>query len=125
MTSSTRDVLMRMAAFEHVQSLQQVHDHLTTNELKPGFVFEGNRIPLVNPQRGIFKPQQMQFLLSIKTVFPSSPYLDSSCQGSCSFFRIQLIWALATKLGCWVEARSFAAGPESLSDHLLLLGSLA
>ena len=70
MTSSTRDVLMRMAAFEHVQSLQQVHDHLTTNELKPGFVFEGNRIPLVNPQRGIFKPQQMQFLLSIKTVFP-------------------------------------------------------
>ena len=56
MTSSTRDVLMRMAAFEHVQSLQQVHDHLTTNELKPGFVFEGNRIPLVNPQRGIFKP---------------------------------------------------------------------
>ena len=52
----------------------------------------------------------------------SSPYLDSSCQGSCSFFRIQLIWALATKLGCWVEARSFAAGPESLSDHLLLLG---
>ena len=58
-------------------------------------------------------------------VLPSSPYLDSSCQGSCSFFRIQLIWALATKLGCWVEARSFAAGPESLSDHLLLLGSLA
>ena len=45
MTSSTRDVLMRMAAFEHVQSLQQVHDHLTTNELKPGFVFEGSRIP--------------------------------------------------------------------------------
>ena len=74
MTSSTRDVLMRMAAFEQVQSLQQVHDHLTTNELKPGFVFEGNRIPLVNPQRGIFKPQQMQFLLSIKTVFPSSPW---------------------------------------------------
>ncbi len=32
--------------------------------------FEGERIPLVNPQRGIFKPQQMRFLLSIKTVFP-------------------------------------------------------
>ncbi len=63
-----------------------------------------------------------EFLLDLP---PSSPYLDSSCQGSCSFFRIQLIWALATKLGCWVEARSFAAGPESLSDHLLLLGSLA
>src|ERR1035437_9496691 len=26
--------------------------------------------PLINPGRGIFKPQQMQFLLSIRTVFP-------------------------------------------------------
>ena len=33
-------------------------------------MFEGERVPLVNPQRGIFKPQQMQFLLSIKTVYP-------------------------------------------------------
>jgi putative restriction endonuclease len=33
-------------------------------------VFQDQRIPLVNPQRGIFKPQQMRFLLSIKTVFP-------------------------------------------------------
>jgi putative restriction endonuclease len=33
--------------------------------LKPGFFFEGLRIPLVNPQRGIFKPKQMRFLLSI------------------------------------------------------------
>src|ERR1017187_4448984 len=59
-----------MAAFEHVRRLGEVHDHLTATELKPGFVFEGERIPLVNPQRGIFKPQQMRFLLSIKTVFP-------------------------------------------------------
>ena len=43
---------------------------LTAAELKPGFVFQGERIPLINPQRGIFKPQQMRFLLSIKTVFP-------------------------------------------------------
>ena len=48
----------------------EVHDHLTATELKPGFVFDGERIPLINPQRGIFKPQQMKFLLSIKTVFP-------------------------------------------------------
>jgi putative restriction endonuclease len=46
-----------------------VHDHLTANELKPGFLFNGERIPLINPQRGIFKPQQMR-LLSIRTVFP-------------------------------------------------------
>jgi putative restriction endonuclease len=61
---------MRMAAFEHVRRLGEVHDHLTATELKPGFVFQGERIPLINPQRGIFKPQQMRFLLSIKTVFP-------------------------------------------------------
>ncbi len=39
-------------------------------ELKPGFVFQDERIPLVNQQRGIFKPRQMRFLLSIRTVFP-------------------------------------------------------
>ena len=64
------DALIRAAAFEHVRRLGEVHDHLTANELKPGFIFQGERIPLVNPQRGIFKPQQMQYLLSIKTVFP-------------------------------------------------------
>ena len=47
------DVLMRMAAFEHVRRLGETHDHLTATELKPGFVFQDQRIPLVNPQRGI------------------------------------------------------------------------
>jgi putative restriction endonuclease len=64
------DTLMRVAAFDHVRRLNEIHDHLTATELKPGFIFRGERIPLVNPQRGIFKPQQMRFLLSIKTVFP-------------------------------------------------------
>jgi putative restriction endonuclease len=64
------DTQMRMAAFEHMRRLGEIHDHLTATELKPGFVFDGQRIPLINPQRGIFKPQQMRFLLSIKTVFP-------------------------------------------------------
>jgi putative restriction endonuclease len=70
MTTDDRDTLMRMAAFEHVRRLGEVHDHLTANELKPGFMFDDERIPLINPQRGIFKPQPMWFLLSIKTVFP-------------------------------------------------------
>ena len=47
-----------------------VYDPLTGNSLAAGFLFNGKRIPLVNPQRGIFKPRQMRFLLSIKTVFP-------------------------------------------------------
>jgi putative restriction endonuclease len=70
MNEADRDTVMRMAAFEHVRRLSEVRDHLTANELTPGFMFGGERIPLVNPQRGIFKPQQMRFLLSIKTVFP-------------------------------------------------------
>ena len=70
MGDANHDMLIRLAAFEHVRKLQEVHDHFTAKELRPGFVFDGERIPLINPQRGIFKPQQMQFLLSIKTVFP-------------------------------------------------------
>jgi len=70
MSGSDLDSLIRMAAFEHVRMLTTTHAHLTTTELAPGFIFRGERIPLVNPQRGIFKPQQMRFLLSIRTVFP-------------------------------------------------------
>lgn len=67
-----QDTLLRLTAFEHVRRLSEIHDHLTANELAPGFQFDGQRIPLINPQRGIFKPTQMKYLLSIKTVFPRS-----------------------------------------------------
>jgi len=70
MRTADHDTLMRLAAFDHVRRLSEIHDHLTAKELGPGFLFDGERIPLVNPQRGIFKPRQMHFLLSIKTVFP-------------------------------------------------------
>jgi putative restriction endonuclease len=43
---------------------------LDADDLAAGFLFQGERIPLVNPQRGIFKPRVMRFLLSIRTVFP-------------------------------------------------------
>lgn len=69
-TASEEDSEIRAAAFEHVRRLTQIYDHLTNSELTPGFQFHGERIPLVNPQRGIFKPRQMQHLLSIKTVYP-------------------------------------------------------
>ena len=65
------DVKMRMTAFEQVQRLNDLHECLTANDLKAGFYYEGNRIPLVNPQRGIFKPKKMRYLLSIRTVFPT------------------------------------------------------
>jgi len=69
-TDEVFDGAMRAEAFAHVRRLSEIHDHLTAKELAPGFLFRGERIPLVNPQRGIFKPRQMRFLLSIKTVFP-------------------------------------------------------
>ena len=61
---------MRVAAFTHVLKLTETQNNISAEELKRGFTFEGERIPLVNPQRGIFKPRQMQYLLSIRTVFP-------------------------------------------------------
>lgn len=64
------DSLIRAAAFEHIRRLTDIREHLAAKDLAPGFTFEGTRIPLVNPQRGIFKPRQMQYLLSIKTVIP-------------------------------------------------------
>ena len=70
MIAEDSDALVRLAAFDRVRRLGEIHDHLTATQLKPGFQFQGERIPLMNPQRGIFKPQQMRFLLSIKTVFP-------------------------------------------------------
>lgn len=64
------DAALRLAAFEHIRRLNEIHDHLTARELIPGFTFQGERVPIMNPQRGIFKPQRMRWLLSIKTVFP-------------------------------------------------------
>jgi putative restriction endonuclease len=61
---------MRQAAFAHVRALNATRDHLTSADLKSGFVFAGERYPLINPQRGIFRPKEMQHLLSIRTVFP-------------------------------------------------------
>ena len=65
------DAKMRMTAFEQVQRSNDLHEGLTANDLTAGFYYEGNRIPLVNPQRGIFKPKRMRYLLSIRTVFPA------------------------------------------------------
>lgn len=69
-SSEELDKRMRAAAFQHIRLLSTTRDHLTSNDLADGFVFDRKRIPLVNPQRGIFKPRQMRYLLSIRTVFP-------------------------------------------------------
>jgi putative restriction endonuclease len=70
MPDAIDDARMRLVAFTQLRRLAETHDHLTKQEIAPGFDFEGQRIPFVNPQRGIFKPVQMRYLLSLKTVFP-------------------------------------------------------
>ncbi len=67
--SAERDMAMRLAAAEHVRRIA-VADVITSTQLAEGFIFEGERVPLINPQRGIFKPRSMDHLLSVRTVFP-------------------------------------------------------
>ena len=67
-----QDTAIRMAAFQQMRTLMEVRTHLTAADLKVGFMYNGERIPFVNQQRGIFKPKKMRFLLSIRTAFLKS-----------------------------------------------------
>lgn len=69
--TGTRDLAMRLAAAEHVRRAA-TSNILTSEQLSAGFTFDGERIPLVNPQRGIFKPRSMEHVLSVRTVYPRS-----------------------------------------------------
>ena len=64
------DQALRVAAFCEVRRLADLNGNLTSRDIAAGFQFDGQRIPFVNPQGGIFKPARMRFLLSIRTVFP-------------------------------------------------------
>lgn len=68
----TLDDEIRAAGFAAIKRLVDVCGDLTSSDLRAGFEFHGERIPYVNQQRGIFKPRQMHYLLSIRTVFPRS-----------------------------------------------------
>lgn len=65
-----QDLAIRHSAFEHVRALISTGGALTSEMLAAGFIHNNERIPLINRQRGIFKPRQMTYLLSIRTVFP-------------------------------------------------------
>src|SRR5262245_10563450 len=71
MDAYSHDLQLRQTAFRHINRLATLRDGvLDSADLAGGFEFGGDRIPLINPQRGIFKPRQMEHLLSIRTVFP-------------------------------------------------------
>lgn len=63
------DAAMRQAAIAELDR-RAAGRPLDSDDLAAGFQFGGERIPFVNPQRGIFKPRVMNYLLSIRTVFP-------------------------------------------------------
>lgn len=71
MAETASDALIRLAVVEHLKRLS-ANSTLTSDDLKVGFTFEGKRLPLINPQRGIFKPTSMRYLLSVRTVYPVS-----------------------------------------------------
>jgi putative restriction endonuclease len=65
------DLQIRLAAVDHLRRTS-AGGVLSSDDLRAGFHFHGERIPVVNPQRGIFKPASMEKLLSVRTVFPRS-----------------------------------------------------
>ena len=70
MAEPALDRAIRSRAFERILALGQIHQAIPWSEIRRGFEFNGEKIHLATRARGIFKPQQMQTLLSIKTVTP-------------------------------------------------------
>ncbi len=69
------DLRVRLAAFAWLGEQVEAHgDVLPRPLLEQGFVFEGQRVPLLGPQ-GIFKPRVCGLPLSITTI-PGGPYAD-------------------------------------------------
>lgn len=66
---TVHDEAMRASAAEQVRR-RSIAGTLSSEDLALGFNWAGERVPLVNPQRGIFKPRKMRHLLSIRTVYP-------------------------------------------------------
>ena len=88
--SDALDQEIRTAAFIHVRRMLEIRDPLTSADLARGFPFRGERIPLINPQRGIFKPTQMRYLLSIKTVVPrkgAKVWYDDQRDAHCQIYQ--------------------------------------
>ncbi len=69
MAQSIPDAVIRTAIFDHVRSLRDAEGLITWPQLEAGFILHGQRIPLLNRPKGIFKPVQLEYLLSIQTVF--------------------------------------------------------
>jgi putative restriction endonuclease len=73
------DLELRLAAFEHVRRLREEGGGVVTfRALNEGFQFRGQRVPIWNYQKGIYRPallRQSGAALSIQTAF-NGPYDD-------------------------------------------------
>jgi putative restriction endonuclease len=66
---SAEDARTRMLIAAHLRRVSEGNS-LSSSDLLKGVEVDGERVPIVNPQRGIFKPRQLRYLLSIRTVYP-------------------------------------------------------
>lgn len=72
----TLDTQIRLKAFAWLdEQVGLMGDVLSREQLQKGFLFEGERIPLMSPQ-GIFKPKYLEYPLTITTA-PQGPYDDA------------------------------------------------
>ena len=65
------ELAVRMAAFQYLDHLTRLHgEALPFQALSQGIAFDGRRVHMLGPQ-GIFKPQFLEFPLSIRADAPS------------------------------------------------------
>ena len=73
------DYELRLALFDHIRRLAEAGGgHVTSAQLNQGISFKGNRVPIWNQQKGIFRPailREYGAALTIQTAF-DGPYDD-------------------------------------------------
>jgi len=77
--SKTDQARLRLDVFAWLETRMQEKGHLTWDELRNDYSFQGYRIPLVG-QRGITNPSILDETLCVQTSF-RNPYLDESTDG--------------------------------------------
>ncbi|HET7473733.1 MAG TPA: HNH endonuclease [Candidatus Limnocylindrales bacterium] len=75
--TATPDLDVRLAAFEWLSDRRErIGEVFDREELRSGFTFRGQRVPLMSPQQGIWKPAFCELPISITTTL-NGPYRDS------------------------------------------------
>jgi putative restriction endonuclease len=70
--NAAQDARVRMLIAAHLRRMASGGGTLSSSDLLAGVEIDGKRVPIVNPRRGIFKPSQLRYLLSIRTVYPKT-----------------------------------------------------